>query len=44
MRSRLFLTSLAIATAMAPAMTPAMAADPIRIGVPVGPLRRQFRS
>src|SRR6516165_6392101 len=32
MRSRLFLTSLAAIAAM----TPAMAADPIRIGVPVG--------
>ena len=36
MSSRLFLTSLAVAAVMAPAITPATAADPIRIGVPVG--------
>src|SRR5882762_2890105 len=36
MRSRLLLTSLAAVAAMTSAMVPAMAADPIRIGVPVG--------
>src|SRR6267154_3672135 len=36
MRSRLLLTSLAAAAAMTSAMTPVLAADPIRIGVPVG--------
>ena len=36
MRSRLLLTSLAAVAAMTSAMTPVLAADPIRIGVPVG--------
>src|SRR5436305_5337319 len=36
MTSRLLLTSLAIAAAIAPCVTPASAADPIKIGIPVG--------
>jgi branched-chain amino acid transport system substrate-binding protein len=36
MNSRLLFTSLAIAAAIGPAITPASAADPIKIGIPVG--------